>query len=80
MGWYRRTNCTCVAQISQFMLDMQQVRGACKPDVLLVYELYADEQARRLLYPFNVLRNLARLQVGAGRGRSSGRAMPAAHS
>jgi hypothetical protein len=37
----------------------------CKPDVLLMWEMYSDEPARTLLYPYNILRNLARLQVRA---------------
>ncbi len=60
--------CRRPVQVSQFMLDMQQVPHACKPDVLLVYEMYRDDQARRLLYPFNLVRNLARLQVGEVEG------------
>ncbi len=35
---------------------------ACKMDVMLVYEVYTEERAMTL-YPINVLRNLARLQV-----------------
>lgn len=49
-------------QVSEFMGSMTAVYGACQPDVLLAYEVYKEEIAT-WLFPINVLRNYARLQV-----------------
>lgn len=37
---------------------------SCQLDVMLAYELFDDANAAALLYPLNVLRNYATLQVG----------------
>ena len=34
----------------------------CELDVVLVYEVYTEQKAQ-MLYPINLLRNLARIQV-----------------
>ena len=57
----RPLSCACV-QVSGFFADIEQDPHACAPDILLVYEVFTEEQAT-MLYPFNLLRNLARLQV-----------------
>lgn len=41
---------------------MEADDAACKLDVMLVYEVYTEHRAM-MLYPINVLRNLARAQV-----------------
>lgn len=50
------------AQVSSFFEDVEKDPEACKPDILLVYELYTEAKAV-MLYPINLLRNLARMQV-----------------
>ncbi len=68
----RNTLRQAALQVSQFMLDMEHERHACKPHVVLVYERYLDDSARQLLYPCNIPRNLARLQVsGVRRGEGA---------
>ncbi len=49
-------------QVAQFMVDMRSAPHACQPTVLLTYEIYSDRESM-LLYPVNLLRNLARIQV-----------------
>ena len=41
---------------------METDESACKLDVMLAYEIYTEHRAM-MLYPINVLRNLARAQV-----------------
>lgn len=42
--------------------QVEQSPDMCVLDVMLVYEVFSDKNAA-LLYPFNTLRNLARLQA-----------------
>lgn len=51
-----------ILQISSFFADIERDDNACKPDIMLVYEIYTERRAM-LLYPINVLRNLARMQA-----------------
>lgn len=56
--------CVCGSmQVSTFYEEVERDRFACKPDILLAYEVYGERRAI-LLYPINLLRNLARLLVG----------------
>lgn len=50
-----------ILNISQFF-DGVEATGKCQLDIMLVYELYQEERAM-MLYPVNLLRNLARLQA-----------------
>jgi hypothetical protein len=52
-------------QVARFVADMADVPHACKPDVMLTYEVFTQERAAKMLYPINELRNLAKLQVGS---------------
>lgn len=48
--------------MSGFFEEVERDPEACMPDILLVYEVYTERRAT-LLYPINLLRNMARLQV-----------------
>jgi hypothetical protein len=52
-------------QISNFAADMATTPGYCQPNIMLTYEVYTEEAAK-LLFPVNMLRNYARLQVRMG--------------
>lgn len=52
----------CNSQVASFFDDVERDPYACMPDILFVYEVYTEHKAM-LLYPINLLRNLARLQV-----------------
>jgi hypothetical protein len=52
-------------QVSKFYYQTESNPGRiCQPSILLVTEVYTERKAL-LLYPINLLRNLARLMVGA---------------
>ena len=50
------------ASVADLFMEAEQDAHACKLDVMLVYEVYAEERAM-MLFPINALRNMARLQV-----------------
>lgn len=51
-----------ILQITGFMARLADATHSCQPKVLLTYEIYTDPSAFHL-YPVNLLRNVARLQV-----------------
>jgi hypothetical protein len=53
-----------VMQVAQMMADVAALPpGGCQLDITLVWEMLSSEQDAALLYPFNMQRSLARLQV-----------------
>jgi hypothetical protein len=50
------------ASVADLFMDVERDPHACKLDVMLVYEVYAEERAM-MLFPINALRNMARLQA-----------------
>ena len=50
------------ASVADLFMDIEKDPHACKLDVMLVYEVYAEERAM-MLFPINALRNMARLQA-----------------
>lgn len=61
------SRCPCLLlssllQVSNLFADLENDDSACKLDIMLVYEVYTEAQAM-MLYPINVLRNLARVQA-----------------
>ena len=57
-GWLR----ACAIQVATFFNETEMDDSGCKLSVLLVFEILAENKAR-VLYPINVLRNLARVQA-----------------
>jgi hypothetical protein len=53
---------SCHTQITHMLANLPA--SACKLDIVLLWELLEDEDAASALLPFNLPRNLARLQVG----------------
>ncbi|MEW5312001.1 MAG: hypothetical protein WDW38_003666 [Sanguina aurantia] len=53
---------TIVQDPGSTALSVEAVPSMCVLDLTLVYEVYSDRSAS-LLYPFNILRNIARLQA-----------------
>ncbi|MEW5309976.1 MAG: hypothetical protein WDW38_001814 [Sanguina aurantia] len=51
-----------VAHCASLARQAEAMTQGCKLDLLLVYEVFSEERAL-MLYPFNVLRNLARMQA-----------------
>lgn len=51
-----------VLQVADLFADTESNGSVCKLDVMLVYEVFTESRAM-MLYPINVLRNLARAQV-----------------
>ncbi|GFH30314.1 uncharacterized protein HaLaN_29145 [Haematococcus lacustris] len=51
-----------ILQVSAFFIEVEKESGTCQPEILLLYEIYTERKAL-LLYPINLLRNLARLQA-----------------
>lgn len=49
-------------EVAQLAYQLEAEPGACQLEAMLVYEVFAEQQAA-MLYPVNVLRNLARLQA-----------------
>lgn len=43
-------------------MQIQDIPNACALDVLLAYEVF-DSEVTSVMYPFNILRNMARLQA-----------------
>ena len=54
-----------VRTVSNFHLSLEHEPNACRLDVVLAYEVLTEQRAI-MLYPINLLRNMARLQVGCG--------------
>jgi len=40
-----------VLQTAQFVMDVKAMQGSCQPDVLLIYEIFADDLAKALNDP-----------------------------
>lgn len=58
----------------KFFLAVERSRDSmCALDVMLVHEVFTEHKAM-MLYPINVLRNLARLQVGDAQAELPSRA------
>ncbi|KAL6763415.1 glycosyl-transferase for dystroglycan-domain-containing protein [Haematococcus lacustris] len=51
-----------ILQVSAFFIEVEKESGTCQPEILLLYEVYTERKAL-LLYPINLLRNVARLQA-----------------
>jgi hypothetical protein len=49
-------------QVSTFVADMVNTPEYCQPQVILLFEIYSEETAQ-ILFPVNILRNYARVQV-----------------
>jgi hypothetical protein len=67
-GWslspqHHRILQTAITDVLEFLVLMQAHEGSCKPDILLVWELYAMASEEDLLLPLNNLRSMTRLQV-----------------